>query len=345
MKKQILFLTGIVLSISLFACTSNTNKDTLSDSVTQILSDTTQEIQDDSVAKTEAETSVTNKSQESEQSLGKTRMIQTVKGPIEVPANPQRILTKYIEGDILALGGNLVAVNEPFKGSAFENQVKDLPYMTSWEQENVMAQDPDLIIIITEEDYDKYSPIAPTIFVPFTEITGAERLTFIGEILGKEEEAKTLLEEFDKKGKLAKEQLQKSTLDFSQAQATVLELWEAGSTMIVGDRWGRGGDIIYNTVGLKPIERVQIEIFDAPDTPYLLVSEEVLPDYAGGDIIFVSLQDNGMTGFENSPIWEALPAVKDNHVITIPFGLFYYDDILSQNAQLDLIVDGLVNLK
>lgn len=44
----------------------------------------------------------------------------------------------------------------------------------------------------------------------------------------------------------------------------------------------------------------------------------------------------------DSAIWKALPAIENKHLIEIPFGLSYYTDILSANAQIDFIRDQLI---
>jgi iron complex transport system substrate-binding protein len=275
---------------------------------------------------------------------GATRTIQTVKGPVEVPENPQRIAVHYLEGDVLALGGNIVACPEPFKGCAFEAQLEGVNFVGSgaWDPEEIMSFDPDLIIVIIEEDYDKMSSIAPTIFIPFTGMSHAERLGFLGEIMGKEDEAKALLTAYDDKIKEANERIKSERPEMLERTISIVELWEAGTNMIVGDRWGRGGDIIYNKLGFKPTPRVQTEIFDAEDTAYLMISDEVLPEYMG-DAIFVTINE-GKSGYEDSKVWESLPAVQDGYVIPLDFGMFYYDDILSQNAQLQAITDGILGV-
>jgi len=54
------------------------------------------------------------------------RKVSTVRGDVEVPANPKRVIATYGMGDVLALGVKPVATYDA-KGSAYEKEVADLP--------------------------------------------------------------------------------------------------------------------------------------------------------------------------------------------------------------------------
>ncbi|WP_244310809.1 ABC transporter substrate-binding protein [Paenibacillus ottowii] len=60
----------------------------------------------------------------------------------------------------------------------------------------VLALQPDMILIASKDasDYEKYSKIAPTLVIPYGTYKNVhEELTAFGELLGKEQEAKTWL--------------------------------------------------------------------------------------------------------------------------------------------------------
>ncbi len=46
-----------------------------------------------------------------------------------------------------------------------------------------------LIIVIDEEAAEKFSKIAPTVLVPYGDMTQDERITFIGEVLNRQDKA------------------------------------------------------------------------------------------------------------------------------------------------------------
>lgn len=272
---------------------------------------------------------------------GETRTVATVMGDVEVPVNPRRIISTYIDGDILALGGTLIAADEPMEGCAYSDLVMDLPRIDSWEPEEIMALDPDLIFVIMESDYEKLKDIAPTILIPFGEMSTLERVAFIGEVLGVPEKAEQLIADFHEKTRIAREKLEASPLNVYDKTLTILEMWEPGNIMIMGDRWGRGGDFIYNGLGIPAPEKVRKEIIEAEGIGYVLVSEEVLPGYCG-DMLLVTTGEDGTTGFEGGAIWESLPAVQNDRVIAVSWNMFYFDDILSLNAQMDMVVDTIL---
>ncbi|MFV0504217.1 MAG: hypothetical protein ACK5LT_09670 [Lachnospirales bacterium] len=60
-----------------------------------------------------SETSISNENISLDDQSG-THTVSTPLGDIEVPNNPQRIVTSYLEGDVIALGGNVVGCMEPF---------------------------------------------------------------------------------------------------------------------------------------------------------------------------------------------------------------------------------------
>lgn len=219
-----------------------------------------------------------------------------------------------------------------FKGSAFYEEVKDVTLIESLEPEVVMAQKPDLIVVISEEDVEKMSKIAPTVFVPFTKLSMEERITFLGKVVNKEEEAKKLIKDFNYKLADAKKQLDK--IDILNKKVSIFEgADESGSIYVYGDKWGRGGDLIYNKLGFKAPDVIQNEIINGEQ--YRDISLEVLPEYSGDYIIFANEIPNSLKG---NSVWENIPEVKENHIIPIDEKLFYYMDIYSANVQLDCFV-------
>lgn len=83
----------------------------------------------------------------------KTRTISTAMGKVEVPANPKRIVVNYFQGDLLALGVKPLATSRMEGDSALKNELKGVKIVEKWEPEEIMAFKPDLIIVISEEEY------------------------------------------------------------------------------------------------------------------------------------------------------------------------------------------------
>ncbi|MDR1547445.1 MAG: ABC transporter substrate-binding protein [Hungatella sp.] len=271
-----------------------------------------------------------------EQKTGvETRVIKTVHGEVKVPADPQRVIVTYCMGDVLALGLKPAATYDA-AGKAYEKEVAGLPVWDKFEAEEILSYDPDLIIVVNQEQYDIASKIAPTVWLPFTEMSLEERVRFLGEVLNRQEEAEKALKNFEHKLKEAKEELaEKQIMDKT---VSIFGTEANGSIWVFGDKWGRGGDLIYSHLGFKAPEIVQNEII-AKDQ-YRDVSMEVIQDYAG-DYLILSGDTEELNG---NTIWESLPAVKNGRTIPIDFTLFYDIDIYSSSVQLDYLLEAMLNM-
>ncbi|WP_353096831.1 ABC transporter substrate-binding protein [Tissierella praeacuta] len=269
-----------------------------------------------------------------------TRIVSTVKGDVEVPINPDRILpTPYRHGDLIALGVMPVAIGETYEGAAFEDIVKDIPVISTWEIEEIMKLEPDLIFTSDEEKYDKLSKIAPTIFIPF-DMEGIDRIQLMAKALGVEHKADKFIEELNNKIEISKENLEKAGL--YENTFSIYEGWEGSTMMIVGNKWGRGGNLIYDFLQLPPNELVKKDILEGEE-PYSILSLEAINQYAG-DYIFLSSGWESDIDFSSNPVWNSIPAVQKNHIIPIDAHFFYYDDMYSVMAQIDYLVNSLIDI-
>ncbi|MFF2885250.1 ABC transporter substrate-binding protein [Paenibacillus sp. NPDC057967] len=275
------------------------------------------------------------------QAESKTRMVSTLKGEIEVPANPERIVVLYHVGDLLAFGAKPVGVSEVYDGAAFQEEVSGVPSLGHWMEpspEAVLALDPDLIIVPSEDPYKVLKDIAPTVFMPFESMTLEERMKTLGEVLGKENESDALLQQFYDKVESSKEKLRKAGM--LDKTVTIMEGGKGNMLITASKKYGRGSEVVYEYLGMKAPDIIQKDI-DATDKVYSYeISFEKLPEYAG-DIIIRSAYE-GMENLTDSTLWNNLPAVKDRRLIELDFGLSYYTDIYSLDKQLDYIVDSLL---
>lgn len=271
-----------------------------------------------------------------------TRIISTVKGDIAVPTSPQRVVVLYLLGDVLALGVKPIGVSDVSEGAAFEDELKDVQKLGTWFEaspEAILALNPDLIIVPSEETYQALHQIAPTVLVPYEKMTTEERVSFIGQVVGKDDQVKDLFTDFTKKVDESKQKLQEAgILDHT---ISIMEGGKDNSMAVVASKqFGRGSQIIYEYLGMKAPEIIQQKIDTATGADGESVSFEVLAKYSG-DYIFRSSYD-GMADLTQNPIWNNIPAVKEGRLMEIDFGLGYYSDIYSLNVQLDYIVNALL---
>ncbi|MBU3143052.1 ABC transporter substrate-binding protein [Clostridium sp. CF012] len=267
-----------------------------------------------------------------------TRTISTKLGDVDVPANPQRVVVQYLMGDIISLGIKPIGISEVYDGAAYHEitaGIKDLGHFGSWDVEAIMLLKPDLIITIDKEQVGKLSKIAPTVYVPYGDISTEERVTLIGQALNKEKEAKEVIGNYYANIEASKKKLQEA--GFNNLTISVLE-GDQKSMGVKGARFG-AGMVAYNSLSLKAPEKVQKNIIDKNSFAEE-ISFEVLPEYCG-DFIIRNVYE-GVEDLTKNEIWNSLPSIKNNRLIEMEFGLSYYTDIYSANAQVNYITNALL---
>jgi len=270
-----------------------------------------------------------------------TKKVSTVKGEVEIPVNPQRVVVLYLLGDALALNVKPVGISDVYDGAAFKDELAGIQSLGEWftpSREAVLELDPDLIIVPSEETYQLLKPIAPTVLIPYENMSLEERLKQIGGVLGKEGDAQKLLDGFHTKVEQAKQKLKDAGI--IDKTVTIVEGGKGSMSVIMSKHFGRGSQIIYDYLGMKAPKVVQHEIDTTIEASGKDVSYEVLSEYVGDYVFRVSY--DGMEDLSDNTIWNNLPAVKEGRLIEIDFGLSYYNDIYSLDKQLDFIVERLL---
>ncbi|WP_312149975.1 AraC family transcriptional regulator [Paenibacillus odorifer] len=281
---------------------------------------------------TQPEVSETNASE----AVSQTRTISTVKGDVKVPNNPQRVVVDYLVGDVVALGVTPLGVARAArdgKEAVFANQITD-SIKIAMEPEDVMTLEPDLIILAWgDENYEDLSKIAPTIYVPYGDMTTEERIHFIGDVLNKQEEAKAVLSAYAGKIEEAKLALQNAGL--SDVTITMGEFSDK-SNYIAGAKHAVG-ELVYNGLKMKAPSKVQTDIIDT-DKYWGDISMEVLAAYIGDYLIAIG--DTEVP--TDNAVWKSLPAVQHNRIISVGTSLSWSTDIMTSSALIDHIVNQLL---
>jgi iron complex transport system substrate-binding protein len=287
-----------------------------------------------------ASTELQNKSID-ETSTSETRILSTEKGDVKIPLNPKRIVTDCgLLGNILALGVTPVAIEDyGSKDVPYKDLIKDTKVLEKWEPEFIMAEEPDLIITVYEENYEQLSKIAPTVLVPAGKYTTEEKLSFISDALGKDPaEGKKVVDAYNKKVAEYKTKLK----DTGLYNKTFSVIRVQGENKI-GVRWSNnlGGQILFGSLELPQTELAKQEIKSGADWGATL-SFEALPQYMG-DYILVTESDNYEL-IENNPVWKSIPAVQAGNIIILSEPFMYLNDIYSWSEQLDLVANSLLEL-
>jgi iron complex transport system substrate-binding protein len=271
------------------------------------------------------------------------KTVQTTNGEVVIPTSPQRIVAEEYIASLLVL--DVKPVGAP--GLALENYylkdaLKDVEEIGDYGKpsiEKIIALKPDLIITGNGENYDALSKIAPTVVIPYGELKDAhEELTYFGELLGKEQEAKDWLTQYDQK--IADAKAQVDAIIPKDASFSIIE--DADKTYYAyGDNFGRGGQPVYQALGRKPPAKVADEMMEKQ---WAEISEEVLADYAG-DYIILTSDDRTVEDFKKDPIWGSLPAVKNDHLYVWPEERSWYYDPTAVLAQVEELTNWLTNKK
>ncbi|RYM07114.1 iron-hydroxamate ABC transporter substrate-binding protein [Sporolactobacillus sp. THM7-7] len=268
----------------------------------------------------------------------KTKMYHADNGHIKVPTHPLRVVdaSSTYTGCLLKLGITPVGVTQYAKDSAFfGHQLDKAKVITSDSVDKIMALKPDLIITYTnDKNIKKLSKIAPTVAYTYEKRDYLEQFIEIGQLVGKEKQAKKWVDQWNAKTKVESEKVKK--VIGPDATATVLETY--GKEMyIFGDNWGRGSEVIYQALGIKMPERVKKETRPG----YKAISTEVIPKYAGDYMFVSSWGGTSNNSFMKTDVWKSLPAYKNHRVITLNAKNFYFNDPISLEKELTFIVQAL----
>ncbi len=276
---------------------------------------------------------------DTEQVAEEMRTVETDKGKVEIPENPEVIFTDYYLGEFLAVGVK-PAVASPYSLSNpfLQDYVDGIEEMNVNSAESslemIAEQQPDLIVTITEADYEKYSEIAPTVYIQDGKRTDEELFRYIADLVGKGQEAEEYITDFNQRVEETKEEIQGIVGDRT---VSVVEVWPQ-QIYTMGSHFARGGSILYDMWELKAPEKVQTEMVDG-DTAYEVVSLEALPEYAGDFILYGILADTDSAFVEDSQIWNNLEAVKEGRVLPYEQVAFMHRDPITLNAQLDIFLE------
>lgn len=205
----------------------------------------------------------------------------TDKGPVEIPTNLQTIVSDYYLGEFLAVDVKPViaspyALNNPFLAGLCDGIEALNTTSAETSLEMIAEKQPDLIVTITEADYDKYAKIAPTVYIADGTRTDEDLFRYIADLVGKKDAAEAYIAEFNDKVATVKDEIVGIV---GGRTVSILEVWPQ-EIYTMGSHFARGGSILYDMWGLKAPEAIQGPMVEG-DEAYKVISVEALPDYAG----------------------------------------------------------------
>ena len=253
---------------------------------------------------------------------GNTVTVTDVRGEVEIPADPQRIVDLSGNSDILSILGYDVigtAKSDAYDYTKLPSYLEETlsgaeilgySYQDTMDVEAIMNLNPDLIVISTiqEKMYDQLSEIAPTVMIQLEALNWKDDVRALGKVFGKEEVANEWIANYEAKAKEAGDKIKS---EFGE-DTTYLSILANPNGFNVFDGAGFG-DVLYSDMGLaKPVGMPE-----QTDVSLPVVSYEGLASIQA-DYIFVMGSDEELAQIKSNPIWNSLPAVKEGHVIELP---------------------------
>lgn len=244
-----------------------------------------------------------------------------VRGDVEIPADPQRIVDLSGNSDILSiLGYDVVgtANSDAYDYTKFPSYLEEtlkgaeiLGYsmQDTMDVEAVMNLNPDLIVISTvqEKMYDALSEIAPTVMIQLEALNWKDDVRALAKVFNKEDVANEWIANYENK---AKEAGDKIKAEYGE-DTTYLSFLASGGQFFIFDGAGFG-DVLYNDMGLaKPAGMPEQTDISLPVVTYEGLAA-IQSDY-----IFVIATDEDLAQLEANSIWNNLPAVKNGNVVIL----------------------------
>lgn len=281
-------------------------------------------------------------------SADKTRTIKTADGKVKVPVHPKRVVSTVYTGEILSLGAHVsgstsMDLSNPYLSKKTVKGIKNLG--NSLSSEAVLKQKPDLIITDNESDVKKLKKIAPVVYIPYGSTGNVyQTLKKFGNILNRQKQATKVANELKSTAKTETTKLKAAGIDPAKTTVGMYEMQD-NKLYVDGSSWGRGGEALITALKFKlpsSIQKIQ------NGAGYKQISTESLDKYSADWVFFTSYSstskgnDQAVSDLKSNPVWENLKAVKDGHVIELPFNKMYYYDPAAVKGQMKLVTNAMI---
>ncbi|MFI9156166.1 ABC transporter substrate-binding protein [Kitasatospora aureofaciens] len=253
------------------------------------------------------------------------RSVKHAAGTAQIKSQPKRVvvLDSGELDDVTLLGITPVGAVSPHMKTegGFPNYLKDkikdtkdVGPMNEPNLELIASLKPDLILsskVRHAKVYDQLNAIAPTVLAETTGFPWKENLALYAQALGKEDEAKKALADYEQRAHKLGEAI-KAKYNGKMPTASVVR-FVAGPTRLYAKA-------SYSGVVLKDVGLARPASQDV-DKNIIEVSTEQI-NQADADLVFVTTADDPSKTKESevqqTPVWQGLNAVKDNKVFTVP---------------------------
>ncbi|MEE4563699.1 ABC transporter substrate-binding protein [Paenibacillus polymyxa] len=253
------------------------------------------------------------------------RTIQTVKGRVDIPINPKRIVDlAYTSEQLLIMGYTPVMSSTGLNGKtpSYLNGKLDNTVFVSPQTvkiEDIVAAKPDLIISNsrTEKMYDQLSKIAPTIYLENDLYSWRKQFPELGRFLGKEKEVDAWFEQYSEKAKKIGDEIKAKfpgeTFTLYVTNATEYRIY--GRSLL--------GDVLFTDMELPAAKGVPLGKPDSTveivslDTIYSLQPDQIFVGYYAFEPNAEELVQSRFKDFVSNPLFNRLKAAKEGKVYSM----------------------------
>ena len=280
----------------------------------------------------------TNSGSNNDKSSEKKVTVTDVRGEVEIPANPERIVDLSGNSDILSIVGYKVvgtANSDAYDYTKFPTYLEEtlkgaeiLGYsmQDTMDVEAVMNLNPDLIVISTvqEKMYDQLSEIAPTVMIQLEALNWKDDVKAFAKVFNKEDVANKWLADYEAKAKKAGDKIK---AEYGE-NTTYLSFLASGGQFFIFDGAGFGS-VLYEDMGLAKPEGMP----EQSDISLPVVTYEGLASIKS-DYIFLISTPEDLKQLESNAIWNSLPAVKEGKVVVLESSPYFNQGYSSIGRQL-----------
>ena len=255
-----------------------------------------------------------------------TRTVASVKGDVEIPAEPKRIVD--ISGsteELLILGHTPVATAnvDSYKPDQVSTYVKDElkdtkivghSMMETMDIEAIIASEPDIIIMAERQEkiYDQLKAIAPVVMVKDYANDWRGKLIETAKLFNQEKDANEWLAKYDEKA----EKLSKEIIKNNGEKTYLPILASAGQFMVFTD--GGIGTIVNDDLALARPKKLPAQ--DSITLP--VVTMEGLTEINADHIIIIATEAD-KKDLEASSVWSEIKAVKEGKLTILDSTPFF----------------------
>ncbi|MBZ9691875.1 MULTISPECIES: iron-hydroxamate ABC transporter substrate-binding protein [unclassified Clostridium] len=262
-------------------------------------------------------TGCSNNNDSKTSSKEETRIVQSVKGEMEIPKNPQRIVDISGSSEELVLLGhtpiataNVDSYETDKVPSYIEEKLGNAKVvghsmMDTMDIEAILSAEPDLIIMAPRQEkiYDQLKEIAPVVMLEDKSNDWEAKFKDIAKLFGQEEEAQKWLDNYYDKAKKLGDEI-KST-NGEKTYLTVLA--SSGQFMVFTE--GGIGTVLKDDMALPQPDNMPAQ--DGITLP--IVSMEGLTEINADHIILIATESD-KADLEKNTVWKEIRAFKEGNV-------------------------------